>query len=394
MTADRLGDNRTQLPRSDEELTQNLQSLSHTIRASFNDYAFLVFTGGDMQRRITIPSLEDIITMFGLERGTSWRLQGIAKGYSYDYKRLHHDVSGTQQEIEGFDDNNNKVFRGSFYKDATSDEPGISSSESWHRSFYGTLSSIVITGYLPGESGPIGLGSLMYVEPLEAGNDIDNITYTDSKRVRYSVSYNGKMVQKSSRLSYYDGVGMNMDYHIPFFQRGKDALIKSEVQKGYNLRMGSLQEAFEEPQDLDLQTFIKVSDKSDDIFGDLKGALGLNKLSSEHDPINILRLVELAQYLESRYRLEKGVSEILYGDYQLRIGALTRSLWRLFTGFDPNWESPKYSKAGHTCLLDSGIGSLPKTSHLYGIMDDYGGLSDPRGYIGPDPRGPDPRGPR
>lgn len=221
--------NSQRLPNSDSELEKHFHSLAHTMRASFNDYAFVVVTGSDAthipgigrKQPIKIATLEDIIALFGLEKGISWQT----------------NTGG----FEGFDEIGKRLVDGNFTKEeASSQMTGTDFFDSWTRKTYGTSSNVGFRRYTPDESE--WEFSLGYEEPIEPGEEFiyDDIHYVNSEGKRVGTSYLGSMVRKTKSLSYWNmEEAFGIYYHESFFQREKEGLTKAEVERAYNLRGGA-----------------------------------------------------------------------------------------------------------------------------------------------------------
>lgn len=147
--------------------------------------------------------------------------------------------------------------------------------------------------------------------------------------------------------------------------------------------------------------FLEQEEKeSDGLYNRLKASLGLDKLPWSTTPsvLDILRLDELARFLESKFREMNGLDEISYKDYEERIAGFRNQLWLLLRQQPPF--APMVGKSNQVLFRPS----YARTRELYpkglGPFDpgphNPGGPGDPRGPHpgGPDPRGPDPRGPR
>lgn len=383
--------NSQRLPDSDSELEKHFHSLAHTMRVSFNDYAFVVVTGSDAshipglnrKQPIKIPTLEDIIALFGLEKGISWQT----------------NTGG----FEGFDETGRRLVDGNINKEeASSLMTGIDSFDSWTRETYGTSSKTVLRRYT---SDRLELAFVLgFDDPIEPGKEYayeSDLHYINSEGKRVVTSYQGSMVRKTKFLSYWNREeGFGIYYHEPFFQRQKESLTKPEVERAYNLR-GSLEVVGKESGDSGLLAFlIQEETRPEGEYHELKVKLGLDKLSWSENPsvLTILRLDEMAKFLERRYRETHGLDEVYYRDYEERIAGFRNQLWLLLRqqpSFAPIVEKsnqilfrPSYARTKE--LYPKGLGPFDPGPH------NPGGPGDPRGPHpgGPDPRGPDPRGPR
>lgn len=389
------------------ELAQNLHSLADTIRTSFNDYAFVIVTGSDSthipginrQQPMRIPSLEDIITLFGLEKGINWRTHMGVQEYSRR-DGFTGGISGVKQEFRGFDDRENRIIDGESHKDFASDQPGIDNFESWTRKFYGTSQGGFLRRYTP--NGSTLAFVLGYDIPIEAGEEPRygfDLQYVNSEGKRVVTSYSGNLVRKTRFLSYWDRVeNYGIYYHSPFFKREKEGLTKPEVENTYNLRE-TLATATKGSEDSDLLVLLRQEEaRPEGEYHNLKSSLGLDQLPwfQRPDEITILRLDEMARFLEKLYRETHGLDEVYYRDYEEGIQVFRNQLWLLFRKQSP-YGSVK--QVGSRELYPpwtlkepypKGFGPFDPGPH------NPGGPNDPRGPHpgGPDPRGPDPRGSR
>ncbi|OGH18369.1 MAG: hypothetical protein A3F31_00220 [Candidatus Levybacteria bacterium RIFCSPHIGHO2_12_FULL_38_12] len=370
------------LPNSDHELEKYFHSLANTIRASFNDYAFTIVT--DRKQSIRIPTLEDIISLFGLEKGVSWQT----------------NTGG----FEGFDKTGRRLMDGNLTKEGgyATKTSRIDSLDSWTRKTYGTSSKAVFRKYAP--DGSEWEFVLAYEEPIEPGEEFsyNYIHYVNSEGKGVETSYQGSMVRKTKFLSYCDKAENSIIYyHEPFFQRGKENLKKAEVEQAYNLREALLT-ATKGFEDSGLLTFLEQEEKeSSGAYNMLKANLGLDKLPWYKQPsvLDILRVDELARFLESRFREVNSSNEISYKDYGERITGFRNQLWLLFRQFSPYTQSPQTVQQSYRGVTEQwieprrelypkGLGPFDPGPH------NPSAPNDPRG---PDPRGPsaiDPRGPR
>lgn len=397
-----------ELPNSDGELAAHFHSLADTIHLSFNDHIFVIVAGSDSshspgigrQQLMRIPRLEDIITLFGLEREINWKLKGVAQRYSPEYEWHNHGISGNQQPFRGFDNQERLILDGVLRLDSTSDQPSRGL-DAEHKSYYGTSLKASIKKYTLGGSEPTFL--LGYDGPLDVGSH-----------------------HPSKFLSYWDEEEqIGIYFTTPSFQLPESSLInRNFVQESYRSRLVS------KTQEQDILTLVEQEEKeADNIYNKLRGGLALDKIRWDGQPeeITIVKISELARYLESKYRNnKKGISEFSYKEYAYRVTAFQDYIWQSlgqYNRFDPekvgnSWrlrEKPKKRediywgykglidlpkcpnsdealRRGH-CLLTCFSGTCPVG---LGPFDpgphNPSAPNDPRG---PDPRGLiDPRGPR
>lgn len=310
MTADQLGDNRPQLPKSDEELTQQLHSLAGTIRTSLNDHIHILVPLSDSshmpglgrQQLIRVPSLGDIITVFGLEMGINWQLEGVAQKYSPDYQN---GISGNKQELRGFDGQNRRVFDGEMALDLTSDQPEKSFQENVDsRRYYGTSFRVRISRYHP--DGLERNFGLHYDGPLDIGH-----------------RHPGRF------LSYCDGrEGLLIYYQAPSFEVPDSALNHNFIQEPYRDPQGFVWE----DQEKDIPALIEQESGVDDTYSRLIAALASDegRWKSQPEESTMYKISELARFLESKYRHRRGITEFTYKEYVYRITALQDYIWLLY----------------------------------------------------------------
>lgn len=435
MTAfDQFGDSRPQpeqevikwqkLPGSDDELTLYFHSLAQTIRDSFNNYAFIIVPGSDAshipgldrKQPIKIPSLENVIDLFGLGKGVHWRYLGDqfqqpSRWYSYMTILQHGTI------FEGCDETGRRLIEGHLYLEgghSTQEATEIEKLDSRDRKTYGVSSKATLRRYTTDGSQIVFI--LGFDWPIEPGEDptYEDLHFITSDGRKVVTRYSGRMVRKTKFLSYWDRAeNFGIYYHEPFFQRGEESLTRSEVTQAYNLRE-ALSPFTLESKDLDLLAFMDEEGKGEE-YRKLKSNLELVQprhkfsgfpLFELPSVLTILRLNEIAQFLEKRYREVYGLSEIQQKDYEERIRALRRQIllslrqqaefgseirennWRsLFPLTEKNYLNYR-SFDNSRESYPRGLGPFDPGPH------NYGGPNDPRGPHpgGPDPRGTDPRG--
>ncbi len=389
--------NSQRLPSSDHELEEYLHSLAHTIRTSFNDYAFTVVTDSDS---IKIPTLENIIALSGLEERISWRYLG--NHFEQPDSWSNYTTSTLQRGtlFEGLDETGGRLIDGHLAHEGgyVTKTTEIEKLDPWTRKTYGISLKAFLRRYATDES-ELAFALAFYL-PIEPGEEFnyDRIHYVDPEGKHVATSYDGKMARRTRFLSYWDKAeNFGIYYHEPFFQREKEGLTKPEVKRAYNLRE-SLKVVGKESEDSGLLAFLEQEEKeSGGVYNMLKTRLGLDRLSLYEQPsiLDILRLDELAQFLESRFRKVNGLNEISHKDYKERIAGFRNQLWLLLRPFSPYGQSPQKGQESYHGLTQpwieprrelypKGLGPFDPGPH------NPGGPGDPRG---PDPRGPDPRGP-
>lgn len=425
MTADQFGDSRPQpesgaiewqkLPTSNDELTLYFHSLAQMIRGSFNDYAFTIVPGSDAnhipglgrKQPIKIPSLENVIDLFGLDKRINWRYLGDQfevpdRSSSYATTTLQ---NGTL--FEGLDEMGRRLIEGHLNLEGGFATPttGIETLDDWTREFYGISAKAVLRRYTDDESRLAFV--LGFDWPIEAGEDptYNYLNYVTADGKNGRKTYNGKMVRRTKFLSYWDRAeNFGIYYHEPFFQREEnDGLKREEVEQAYTLQE-ILPAVTKEPEDSNLLIFLRQEEtRPEGEYHEFKTKLGLDKLRWSERPsvLTLLRLYEMAEFLEKRYREAHGLEEVYYRDYGERIQVFRNQLWLLFRQQSPyglvkqtgsKEDNPRklYPPWTREEPYPKGLGPFDPGPH------NYGGPNDPRGLHpgGPDPRGPDPRGPR
>lgn len=399
MSADQLGDGRPQLPESEGQLTLLLSSLASTIDSTFNNYAFDLYVFG--QHPVKIPSMEDLVDLFNLQRGVNWKPSGNVQNYSFLTK-------GVEEDFDAFDDQGKKVASGQLRIDL---EDLYESGTSW--------SVIIKKSIVDSEK----VSQFIYSETIEAKvqrNEDYRLDFVNSRGETCSIPYKGVAgvtVGKTGGLHYNNGTeDYAVSYHIPFFQRRGEDLTRHEVKLACTI-VDTLYGITEKPNDPNLSSFLQEAEGSDENFNNMKKNLGLDIPNWHQTPINILRLNEIAQYLESRYRFCRGIDKTTFYEYQKRIAYLRNQLWTSSTRLvnhqfifgncvtvkqkinlthlvtPPQCPYPDIAFPGNLCLTRCWLKFCPRGMGPFDPgLHNPSAPNDPRGR---DPRGLfDPRGPR
>lgn len=309
MTADQLGDNRPQLPKSDDELTQHFRSLAQTIRTSFNDHLHILVPLSDSshlpslgrQQLISVPPLENMITLFELEKEARWQLEEAVQRYSHN-----NGISGNKQRFKGFDEKNGMVFDGELALDSRLDShtmAGLSIEED-HKRIYGTWLRTNINRYSHSPEGSERTFGLHYDGPLDIGQ-----------------RHPGKF------LSYCDErEGLLIYYQAPSFEVQDSHLNHNFIQESYRDAQGFIWDN----QDQDVLDLIKQEEnETDNVYNRLRAALASDEIRWDGQPkeATMIKITELARFLESKYRCKKGIIEFTYKEYAYRITAFQDYIW-------------------------------------------------------------------
>lgn len=314
MTADQLGENKPQLPKSNGELTQHFRSLAQTIRASFNDHLHILVPLSDSshlpslgrQQLISVPPLENMITLFELEKEARWQLEEAAQRYSPDYQWHNNGILGNKQQFKGFDEKNGMVFDGELALDSRSDSHAMAglSIEEDHKRIYGTSFRTNINRYSHSPEGSERTFGLHYYGPLDIGHRHPGrfLSYCDERE------------------------GLLIYYQAPSFEVQDSHLNHNFIQESYRDVQGFVWKN----QDQDIIALIKQEEnEADNIYNRLRAGLSSEKVRWESQPeeATMIKITELARFLESKYRCKKGITEFTYKEYAYRVTALQDFIW-------------------------------------------------------------------